>query len=118
MLTTHYLEEAEALCSRLAMLRGGRVVALERTAQLLGAASGKVLRFRLESALPVGLAERARVTGQVVQLPVHDAQDLELTLAELRRAGLQPQELEISTTDLEEVFLRVMAQHATVGGTA
>jgi ABC-2 type transport system ATP-binding protein len=39
LLTTHYLEEAEALCSRIAMLKNGKVVALERTSELLKAAS-------------------------------------------------------------------------------
>jgi hypothetical protein len=52
LLTTHYLEEAEALCSRVAMLRAGKVVALERTSDLLKAASTNVLRFKLDGALP------------------------------------------------------------------
>ena len=43
----HYLEEAEALCSRIAMPKQGRVVALERTSDLLKAASSNVLRFKL-----------------------------------------------------------------------
>jgi ABC-type multidrug transport system ATPase subunit len=46
LLTTHYLEEAEALCGRIAMLKQGRVVALERTSELLKAASSNVLRFK------------------------------------------------------------------------
>jgi ABC-2 type transport system ATP-binding protein len=37
LLTTHYLEEAEALCGRIAMLKAGRVVALDRTSELLKA---------------------------------------------------------------------------------
>ena len=44
LLTTHYLEEAEALCGRIAMLKAGRVIALDRTSELLKAASGNVLR--------------------------------------------------------------------------
>jgi ABC-2 type transport system ATP-binding protein len=40
LLTTHYLEEAEALCGRIAMLKQGRVVALDRTAALLAAHGG------------------------------------------------------------------------------
>jgi ABC-2 type transport system ATP-binding protein len=35
LLTTHYLEEAEALCGRIAMLNRGEVVALDRTSELL-----------------------------------------------------------------------------------
>jgi ABC-2 type transport system ATP-binding protein len=49
LLTTHYLEEAEALCGRLAMLKAGKVVALEKTSTLLKAASSNVLRFKIDS---------------------------------------------------------------------
>jgi len=43
LLTTHYLEEAEALCGRIAMLKHGRIVALDTTAQLLARAGGEDL---------------------------------------------------------------------------
>src|SRR5574343_709563 len=52
LLTTHYLEEAEALCGRIAMLKQGRVVARDRTANLLANAAGSVLRFKTDAALP------------------------------------------------------------------
>jgi ABC-2 type transport system ATP-binding protein len=42
-LTTHYLEEAEMLCERVAMLREGRIVALDRTANLLQCGRGAPL---------------------------------------------------------------------------
>lgn len=108
LLTTHYLEEAEALCSRIAMLKAGRVVALSSTTDLLRAASSNVLRFKLDQALPDALAAKARVTGRVVQLPAHDAAEIETHLAVLRQAGLQAQDLEIRKADLEDVFLEVM----------
>src|SRR6186713_1850056 len=62
LLTTHYLEEAEALCGRIAMLKTGRVVALERTSELLKAASSNVLRFKIDSQLPPEFEGKARVT--------------------------------------------------------
>src|SRR4051812_49632784 len=68
LLTTHYLEEAEALCGRIAMLKAGKVVALERTSDLLKAASSNVLRFKIDSALPPEFEGKARVTGRIVQL--------------------------------------------------
>ncbi|MBC7204827.1 MAG: ABC transporter ATP-binding protein, partial [Pusillimonas sp.] len=40
LLTTHYLEEAEALCGRIAMLKSGRVVALDTTEALLARVGG------------------------------------------------------------------------------
>ena len=61
LLTTHYLEEAEALCSRIAMLKQGRVVALDRTSALLAGTASTMLRFKLDKPLPPALRrQRAR----------------------------------------------------------
>jgi ABC-2 type transport system ATP-binding protein len=109
LLTTHYLEEAEALCSRIAMLKAGKVVALERTSELLKAASSNVLRFKMDGELPPGLFPRARVTGRIVQLPAHDAHEIEQHLATVREANLRVEDVEIRKADLEDVFLDVMA---------
>ena len=108
LLTTHYLEEAEALCQRIAMLKNGKVVALDRTDELLKAASSNVLRFKLDASLPSALAAKARVTGRIVQLPAHDALEIERHLAALREAGLHAEDVEIRKADLEDVFLDVM----------
>ena len=108
LLTTHYLEEAEALCQRIAMLKNGKVVALDRTDELLKAASSNVLRFKLDAPLPPALAAKARVTGRIVQLPAHDALEIERHLAALREAGLNAEDVEIRKADLEDVFLDVM----------
>ena len=109
LLTTHYLEEAEALCGRIAMLKRGRVVALDKTSELLKAASGNVLVFKTDSPLPPEIAAQARVTGRVVQLATQDSHDIERHLAALREAGVDVQDIEIRRADLEDVFLRVMA---------
>ncbi|MGZ5269130.1 MAG: ABC transporter ATP-binding protein [Ramlibacter sp.] len=109
LLTTHYLEEAEALCGRIAMLKAGRVVALERTSDLLKAASSNVLRFKIDRDLPQQFADRARVTGRIVQLPAHDAHEIENYLAAIRQAGLRVEDVEIRKPDLEDVFLDVMS---------
>jgi len=109
LLTTHYLEEAEALCGRIAMLKAGRIVALDRTSELLKAASSNVLRFKIDSELPPHLASRARVTGRIVQFPAHNAREIEQYLAAIREAGLQAEDVEIRKADLEDVFLDVMA---------
>ncbi|TDP71165.1 ABC transporter ATP-binding protein [Roseateles toxinivorans] len=108
LLTTHYLEEAEALCGRIAMLKQGRIVALDRTSALLAGTASTMLRFKLDQALPAGLAERARVTGRIVQVKAHDAAEVEQILAALRAAGCQIEDLEIGRADLEDVFLEIM----------
>jgi ABC-2 type transport system ATP-binding protein len=117
LLTTHYLEEAEALCGRIAMLKKGQLVALERTSELLKRASANVLRFKTDQTLPPALAQLARVTGRVVQLPANDALEVERLLAQAREAGVQAQDIEIRKADLEDVFLDVMAG-AQSGGVA
>ncbi len=117
LLTTHYLEEAEALCGRIAMLKAGRVIALDRTSELLKAASGNVLRFKIDGELPPALAQRARITGRIVQFPAHDALDIETYLAAVRQAGLLAQDIEVRKADLEDVFLSLMGQQHE-GGTA
>ncbi len=110
LLTTHYLEEAEALCSRIAMLKTGKVVALANTSELLKAASSNVLRFKIDSELPPALASIARITGRIVQFPAHNAQEIEHYLAAVREAGLVAEDVEIRKADLEDVFLDVMAK--------
>lgn len=118
LLTTHYLEEAEALCSRIAMLKQGQVVALANTSELLSAASSNVLRFKIDSELPKHLADQARITGRIVQFPAHSAHDIEQYLAAVREAGLTAHDVEIRKADLEDVFLEVMAGAAGTPGTA
>ena len=108
LLTTHYLEEAEALCGRIAMLKLGRVVALDRTANLLARAASTMLRFKADQPLPPALAGQARVTGRIVQLKARDATEVEAALAQLRAAGVKAEDLEIGRADLEDVFLEIM----------
>jgi ABC-2 type transport system ATP-binding protein len=108
LLTTHYLEEAEALCNRIAMLKQGRVVALDRTSALLAGTASTMLRFKMDAALPPVLLAQSRVTGRVVQIKAHDAAEVEKILSVLREAGCQPEDLEIGRADLEDVFLDIM----------
>ena len=114
LLTTHYLEEAEALCQRIAMLKQGRVVALDRTSALLAGTASTMLRFKTDDALPPALAAQARVTGRIAQLKAHDAAEVESHLAALRAAGVRVEDLEIGRADLEDVFVEIMT--GTGGG--
>ena len=113
LLTTHYLEEAEALCSRIAMLKQGRVVALDRTANLLAGTASTMLRFKTDDALPVHIAQHARVTGRMAQVTAHDAREVETILGQLREGGVSVEDLEIGRADLEDVFIEIMQkEHA------
>ena len=108
LLTTHYLEEAEALCGRIAMLKQGRVVALDKTSALLSGMASTMLRFKTDDALPPDIAATARVTGRIAQVKARDAADVERLLAALRQANVKVEDLEIGRADLEDVFLQIM----------
>ena len=118
LLTTHYLEEAEALCQRIAMLKSGRVVALNSTSELLRGRASTMLRFKTDGVLPEGLRAQARITGRSVQIKSRDAAEVEEILAALRLAQCPVEDLEIGRADLEDVFLEIMQEHAANTGAA
>jgi ABC-2 type transport system ATP-binding protein len=109
VLTTHYLEEAERHCSRIAMLKAGRIVALDSTRNLLESFSGLQLRLRIDrDELPTRLpGERLAREGALFTLRLAGARELEELLARLREAGIAIVELEVQPPDLEDVFLRL-----------
>ncbi len=113
LLTTHYLEEAEMLCNRIAMLKQGRIVALDTKHNLLNRLTDKFLRVKLQSgALPSAIQAQARISdsGGFI-LPLHDYTELEAMLQAIREAGGVIEEMELMKPDLEEVFVQVMHQH-------
>lgn len=113
VLTTHYLEEAEALCERIAMLKQGRVVALDTTQNLLRMRSGcyvvlRVIPDRLPTALEALVTEREEGRYRLA-LPAYT--DVGRVVAELRNAGVEIQEMEVMQPDLEEIFIQIMSRH-------
>ena len=110
LLTTHYLEEAELMCNRIAMLKQGRVVALDTTRNLLNSVTDKYLRVALRSGnLPAALQARAKPAehgGWI--LPLQDYAETESLLRALREAQVEVAEMELVKPDLEEVFVQVM----------
>jgi ABC-2 type transport system ATP-binding protein len=110
VLTTHYLEEAEALCGRIAMLKLGRVVALDTTQNLLRRHSGCYIELRLApDRLPDSLAPLAvQRREEGYRLALRDYGEVERVMAELRANGIAIQELEVMHLDLEDVFVQVM----------
>ena len=113
VLTTHYLEEAEALCSRIAMLKQGRVVALDTTQNLLNRHSGCYVELRLApDRLPDSLASLvAQRREDSYRLALSDYNEVERVISELRAHGVAIQEMEVMHPDLEEVFVQIMSRH-------
>jgi ABC-2 type transport system ATP-binding protein len=112
VLTTHYLEEAEALCGRIAMLKHGRIVVLDTTQSLLRRHSGCYVELRLDpDRLPESLAPlvaQRREPGY--RLALKDYDEVSRVIAELRASGVEIQELEVMRPDLEEIFVQIMSR--------
>ena len=120
VLTTHYLEEAQNLCSRIAMMKGGRVVALDTTRRLLDSFSERLLRVKLaHGQVPAGLS---RGSGPDAagwhRIPVQNAAHVEEALGTLRAAGLTVTHVEVAEPELEEVFVKIMAREPQAGAAA
>jgi ABC-2 type transport system ATP-binding protein len=113
VLTTHYLEEAQELCGRIAMLRDGRVIALDHTQALLNRLAGvrMTLRYRGTLPEPVIAAALERETGRAV-LRLASVDEVEQVLAACRAAGCLIEDLEVGHADLEDVFVQLMQQPA------
>jgi ABC-2 type transport system ATP-binding protein len=116
ILTTHYLEEAQQLCNRIAMMKEGRVVALDSTASLLSRFSERVLRVKLAAGtLPGDLAsDSTRDAAGWWRMPIADMAHVERSLARLREAGAAVEALEVAEPELEEVFVRIMHRDEAV----
>jgi ABC-2 type transport system ATP-binding protein len=126
VLTTHYLEEAEELCDRIAMLRRGEVVALERTSTLLQRFAGTQLFLRFsEGALPTELRALEVDTSNLPNgggnqhlLRLNSYDDVERILALCRANGCKLEEMEVRKADLEDVFVQVMNGPEVIEGLA
>ena len=114
VLTTHYLEEAQALCSRIAMLKSGRVVALDSTAALIGRISGSQLVVKLSGGkLPSSLHGLVShpdelIAGDKYTLRVSHHDEVEGILTTIRDSGAKLEDLQLHQADLEDVFMQVM----------
>ena len=110
ILTTHYLEEAETLCQRVAMMKQGKVVALDTTANLLSKLPGKNLRLVLgDASLPTALLPMLK-TGEngIYTLALTELSQVEFALNELRKANINVQDMQLLEADLEDVFMSIV----------
>ena len=117
VLTTHYLEEAEALCDRIAIIDQGQVVANDETHTLLATAQDKILIVTFDAdvaALPAGLGERAELRGPRSVAITYDKSKTQAgeLLARLGEAGLSVVDVSTREADLEDVFLKLTKRAA------
>jgi ABC-2 type transport system ATP-binding protein len=110
ILTTHYLEEAETLCERVAMMKNGEIVALDTTTNLLANLAGKNLRLKLGNAtLPTTLLPMLK-SGEngVYTLALTELNQMEFALSELRKAKVSIEDMQLYEADLEDVFMSLV----------
>ena len=117
VLTTHYLEEAEALCDRIAIIDQGQVVANDETRVLLATAQDKILVVTFDddiTELPAGLGERAELRGPRSLAITYDKSTTQAgdLLARLGDAGLSVVDVSTREADLEDVFLKLTSRAA------
>lgn len=111
ILTTHYLEEAEELCGRIGMLKGGRLVALDATMDILRRVGTHVLKLRLmpSQILPKVIPSRSvAVEDDVLRCTLDDCSEVEPILRALREGGVGILDMEITRPDLEQAFVHIV----------
>ena len=113
VLTTHYLEEAEELCDRIAIINHGEIVVNEETETLLARIDNKEIRFRFENEvveIPDALAKYSAVKEGNRTIAMRYSPSDEVMGDVLRVVqGMNNPIIDISTddSDLEDVFLRI-----------
>ena len=110
VLTTHYLEEAETLCSRVGMMKQGEIVALDSTANLLNKFAGKQLRLTLGNVnLPANIQALLRnQENGIYTFALSDMTQIELVLSSLRAAEIKVLDMQLNEADLEDVFMSLV----------
>lgn len=113
LLTTHYLEEAEQMCDRIAIMHHGEVIALEQTHELVRKLSNRRLKLWLEQPLlsvPQSLGAYTPTLKEgggllLLNLPAGDSAGT--LLGELHHLGLNIRDIETDQSGLEEVFIQL-----------
>jgi len=119
VLTTHYLEEAQALCDTIAIINNGQVVACEPTPQLLQHIKEKTLIIQPASALPSvpsSLAELdayIRADGSLAIQYDRSNDSAGDLLTKVREAGVEIGDLRTEESDLEDIFMRLTYEAET-----
>ncbi|AXG79120.1 ABC transporter ATP-binding protein [Streptomyces paludis] len=113
LLTTHYLEEAESLADRLAIMHQGRIVVTGTPAEVTAARPGRI-RFTLPEAVPAGrlpLSLEAAADGRRIEIRTRRIQhDLGELLRWAEESNVQLEALDARAATLEEAFLDIAAR--------
>ncbi len=115
MLTTHYLDEAERLCDRIAIIHAGRIVALDTPGALLGRLGHQIVELRVNGDTAAALAVlRARgvagddafTVGSTLTVPLHDRSAAD-AIAVIHDANVAASSISTRQPTLDDVYLRL-----------
>jgi ABC-2 type transport system ATP-binding protein len=112
ILTTHYLEEAQAMCDEIAIINHGALVTRDTTANLLGRISGKTLIVTPSTPTPPpqmapGITCTARAGGTLAFSYDHTKLGADAVIDAIRAKGIGITDLRSEEADLEDVFLAI-----------
>ena len=120
VLTTHYLEEAQDLCERIAIIDKGRVRVIETTEQLLNRHPYRFLRLKLKEGAQLPAALLPLVSGQSngsLELKLErDRHPIVSVFAALRSAGLEIEDVHTREPDLEDIFIELTHHNPSAAG--
>lgn len=116
VLTTHYLEEAEALCNRVAMMRSGKIVALDSTKNLLKEFSLKNLKVRLQKNSIKKITTLLKETPFLQEddwctFKLKKVSDASSIIEKLNSLKIQILDLKLIESDLENIFLKLTSKN-------
>jgi ABC-2 type transport system ATP-binding protein len=116
LLTTHYLDEAQRLCDRVAIMHAGRIVALDTPAALLAGLGHELLELRLQGDVVAALAnlrtsgvagDEAFAVGSTVTVPLLNGHSATDAIAKARDIGLELASISTREPTLDDVYLRL-----------
>ena len=122
LLTTHYLEEAEEMCDRIAIMNHGELIALEPTYELVRRLSNRQLHLWLESplqTLPTGLEAyrpQLKEDGRQLLLNLPAGESAGKALALVGALGMGIRDIETDQSGLEEVFIQLTGMKGGANG--
>lgn len=117
VLTTHYLEEAEELCDRIAIINKGEMIALESKQDLLARGLGSKLMVRAKAPItevPASYQDQVvRMEGSELEITINRDSDSVMTiLDQLRSGGIDVDYVSVLNDSLEDVFVRMTGADA------
>ena len=118
VLTTHYLEEAQEMCERIAIIDKGEIKALETTQQLLARHPFRFLKLKLAEGATLPAELQSLVAGTSngsIELKLETSKtSFGAVFAALRRDGVAIEDVQTRDPDLEDIFVELTGHKAEV----